>query len=57
MDILTQLNKAMAYIEDHIDDDLALAPSHGTALLPVWQDNNYRFVIACSSIRRTTECA
>ena len=25
MDILTQLNRAMAYIEAHIDDDLALA--------------------------------
>jgi len=29
MDILTQLNKAMAYIEDHIDDDLALAKVSG----------------------------
>ena len=25
MDILTQLNKAMAYIEAHIDDDIELA--------------------------------
>jgi AraC family transcriptional regulator len=25
MDILTQLNSAMAYIETHIDDDIALA--------------------------------
>ena len=25
MDLLTQLNTAMAYIEAHIDDDLALA--------------------------------
>ena len=29
MDILTQLNRAMAYIEEHIDDDLALAKVSG----------------------------
>ena len=35
MDILTQLNKAMAYIEDHIDDDLTLANVSGvTAYSP-----------------------
>jgi len=35
MDILTQLNRAMAYIEAHIDDDLALADVSGvTAYSP-----------------------
>jgi AraC family transcriptional regulator len=35
MDILTQLNRAMAYIEAHIDDDLALSEVAGvTAYSP-----------------------
>ena len=29
MDVLTQLNRAMAYIEEHIDDELALAGVSG----------------------------
>lgn len=50
MDILTQLNNAMAYIEEHIDDDLALADVSSVTLYSPYHFGRLFYYIANMSL-------